>query len=292
MMNAYLKSMAWMLSCLMIIGIAGCDVTDTDTGQEENNLSLRIETVHSPPSGSALASPVTARSEHDSLFIEGSNGTLRIDDIRFIVEKFKFEMEDDGCDDDGDDDDDREEERGCEDFEAEPFFVDLPLGEDTLSLADSRIDTGLYKEMEFEVHDLDFEEDEEEHTALRDSIRSLYAEWPDEASMIIDGRFTGEDGSAESFRVFAKAEIEIEREFEPPLRVTDDNRGKVVSVRINPVRWFSRDDGTVLDLHTYDWERTGELLEFSAKFEDGVEEVDVDDRDEDDDDDDEDDDDD
>ncbi|MTI86879.1 MAG: hypothetical protein FH748_02805 [Balneolaceae bacterium] len=86
------------------------------------------------------------------------------------------------------------------------------------------------------------------------------------------------------FLVFAKAEIEIERELDPLLDVTEDNVMNVVSVRINPVSWLFNEDGTVLDLHQYNWEDTETLLEFSAKFKKGVEEIEVDEEDLDDDD--------
>jgi len=99
------------------------------------------------------------------------------------------------------------------------------------------------------------------------------------------GSFTPTDGDPQSFTVFAEAEIEIEREFNPPLEVTEDNMQQVVSVRINPTKWFERSDGSVIDLTQYDWEQQQQLLEFEAEFENGVEEIEVDEDDSDDDDD-------
>jgi hypothetical protein len=269
------------LFCFLIVlaffaGIlAGCDTTSsgTNTDQGSGNVKLQFKTVNGSHS-KALSTDYTA-SDHDSVIVNGSNGSLQLDDIRFIVGKFKFEYEDDGCAEA-----DTSEGPDCEEFEAEPFFVDLPLNEDTLSLANDEIGTGLYKKIEFEVKDLDFENveegDDREHQALADSIRSEFPEWPDEASMIITGTFTPTDGDPRPFKVFAKAEIEIEHEFEPLLEVTDNNMQKVVSVNINPARWLQQEDGSVIDLRDYDWEEHGELLEFSAKFKDGIEEIRVD----------------
>lgn len=250
-----------------------CDTISTDADGEQGNVSLQIKTVTNSPSKAFTA---TAATEHDSLIIEGSNGTLRIDDIRFIVEEFELDPEEA-----------EEDTAELEEFEADPFFVDLPLNEETLSLANSQIRAGLYEELEFEVENLDFDDgdDDEEHQALADTIRSHFPDWPDEASMVISGTFTPADGEAQAFKVFAEAEIEIELEFEPPLEVTADNMGQVVSVRINPVRWFERSDGTVFDLSEYDWDQQQELLEFSAEFEDGVEEIEIEDDDDDEDDD-------
>lgn len=57
-------------------------------------------------------------------------------------------------------------------------------------------------------------------------------------SMIITGTFTPTDGDPQPFKVFGKAEIEIEHEFESLLEVTEDNMQKVVSVNINPGQWL------------------------------------------------------
>lgn len=262
--------------------IAGCDTTSTDTGQENSqgkgNVEIQFKTVTGSP-GKALTSGNTI-TDHDSVTVDGSNGSLQIDDIRFIVEKFKFEYEDDGCEEA--DTTDSDGDAGCEEFEAEPFFVDLPLNEDTLSLANDDIGIGLYKKIEFEVKDLDFEDEDdgegedEEHQALADSIRAEFPDWPDEASMVITGTFTPADGDPQPFKVYAKAEIEIEHEFDPPLEVTEDNMQKVVSVNINPGRWLLEEDGTVINLADYNWDEHQELLEFSAKFKDGVDEIKVD----------------
>lgn len=271
-----IKSILFPILLLTFLGsmITSCDTTSTDTRQGDGNIKLQFKTVGSS-STKARASTNTMASEHDSLVLEGSNGTLRIDDIRFIVEKFKLEAADT---------DNESVEVEPEEFEAEAFWVDLPLGEDTLSLGNSAIQAGLYEELEFEVKDLDFDDEEEEgeeseQAALADSIRMVFPDWPDEASMVITGSFTPSDGDLQLFKVFAEAEIEIEREFEPPLEVIEDNVQQVISVQINPTQWLQQEDGSVFDLSQYDWDEHGELLEFEAKFKEGVEEIEVDEED-------------
>lgn len=244
-----------------IIGFTGCDTTNSNTDSGEGDVELQFETVSS--STSKTASGNTLASD-DPLVIEGSNGTLQIDDIRFIAADFELEPADDDA---------------FEEFEFKSFFVDLPLEEGSLSLANSQMQAGPYEELDFEVENLDFDDDgnDEEHQDLADSIRNEFSDWPDEASMVLVGNFTPSDGDTQSFKVFAEAEIEIEREFEPPLEVTDDNRQQVVSVRINPTNWFEQSDGTVLDLSEYDWDEHQQLMEFEAEFENGVEEIEVED---------------
>lgn len=263
------------LIALLFGFLTSCDTTNTNTEPGDGNVKLQFKTVSSNFSSKTVLSANTTSSSHDSLLIEGSNGTLQIDDIRLIVAEFEL--------DPSDADDDSTE---IEEFESKPFFVDLPLGEETLSLTNSQIQAGFYEDLEFKVEDLDFDEDEgedEEHQALADSIRSEFADWPNEASMVIVGIFTPTDDDPQSFKVFADAEIEIEREFNPPLEVTEDNIQQVISVRINPTTWFEQSDGSVLDLNQYDWDQHQQLLEFEAEFENGVEEIEVNDEDEDDD---------
>lgn len=273
------KQLSFAILLVSLVGfVSGCDALRTNTGGGKGSVELQFKTVSGSSASKAVSSD-NVHSSHDSLLIEGTNGTLQIDDIRFIVEKFKLEPVDT-------DEEEDSLETKTEEFEAEPFFVDLPLTTDTLNLGDSKIKAGTYQELEFEVKDLDFEEEEdnEGNTALADSIRAEFPDWPEEASMVIVGSFTPNDGQKQPFKVFAKAEIEIEREFSPPLEVTEDNIEKVISIRINPTAWLKKDDGSVYDISRYDWEENHELLEFEAKFKDGIEEIEVDDDDDDDDD--------
>lgn len=267
-------SVTLLLSLSMIV-FSSCDMIGNKSEPEDGSVKLQFNTLSSSSSSKAVSSAKTTASSHDSLIIEGTNGTLRINDIRFIVAEFEL--------DPSDVDEDSTE---IEEFESNPFFVDLPLGEDTLGLANSDIQAGFYEELEFEVENLDFDEEEEdaEHQALADSIRSEFADWPNEASMVLLGTFTPSDGDQKSFKVFAEAEIEVELEFDPPLEVTEDNMQQVVLIQINPARWFERSDGTVLDLTDYDWDQHQQLLEFEAEFENGVEKIEVDEEEKDDDD--------
>lgn len=261
-----LLSFTFLLSLLTVF-LTSCDTTSTNSEPGKGNVKLQFKTISGSSSSKVVSSGNTVTSSHDSLIIEGTNGILQIDDIRFIVEEFEM--------DPSDADDDSTE---LEEFESKPFFVDLPLGEETLSLANSDIQAGFYEELEFKVENLDFDEEgeDEEHQALADSIRSEFADWPNKASMVIVGTFTPSDGDPQSFMAFAEAEIEIELEFDPPLEVAEDNMQQVVSVQINPTRWFEQSDGTVLNLTDYDWDQDQQLLEFEAEFENGVEEIEVD----------------
>ncbi|MGM0588686.1 MAG: hypothetical protein ACQETE_09750 [Bacteroidota bacterium] len=261
------------LTALLIGFISGCDNTGTDPqlNAGEGDVKIQFKT-----NSNNLAKTATIHNSllaNDSLVIEGTNGKLQIDDIRFIVSEFKLEPAD--ADEETDSLDTE-----AEDFEAGPFWVDLPLGSDSLTLGNSPIKAGVYEELEFEVEDLDLDDEEDEDPQLQplaDSIRSEFPDWPDDASLLVIGTFTPTNGSPQPFKVYAEAEIEIEREFSPPLEVIEGNNLRsVLSINFHPASWFENSDGSVIELDDFDWDQTEELLEFEAKFEDGVEEIDSD----------------
>lgn len=274
------KLLSFTFLVIFLIGfITGCNIFDSDDKVTKGDVQLQFKTTPTGSSAKTVAGGYYM-ADHDSLVVDGSNGTLQINDIRFVVEEFKLEPSE------SDEEEDTLDTKS-EEFEAGPFWVDLPLRVDSLSLATGQIKTGVYKELEFNVEDLNLDEEDDEdnegHRALADSIRVEFPDWPDEASMVLIGSFTPSDGNKQSFKVFANAEIEVEREFNPSLEITEDNVQEVLSVKINPTKWFLRSDGTVIDLSGYDWDQTQELLEFEAEFEEGVEEVEVDEKRDDDD---------
>lgn len=264
------------------LSLTGCDLVSNGGSPTSSDVTLQFAT-SSPSSAKAKTSSSSQLQQaSDTLGIEGSNGKLVIHDLRFIVEDFELERADGECEDT-----EGGEEEDCEEFESEPFFVDLPLQGDTLNLDTVSIQPGLYEELEFEVDDLDLdEEDEEEQEGkqqLINQVRGEFPDWPDEVSMVIIGDFISSQGDTTAFKTFAEAEIEIEMEFSPPLEVGENTVNQLLRVNINPAAWFLRNDGTVRDLSQYDYESTGQILEFGVEIENGFEEVEVDDDDDDDD---------
>lgn len=256
-----------LLSGFLAFAVSGCDSTGTNADVGQGKVQIQMKTLSG---SSSKANSFNVNSSHDSLVVEGSNGTLKIDDIRFIAEEFSLEKEEENGGDDSDSDN--------EEIEAGPFFVDLPLVSDTLFIGENLIPEGTYSELEMEVGDLDFEDEDsdESYPELADSIRSEFPDWPEDASMVVTGTFTDSDGNSNSFKVFAEAEIEIEKEFDSPIEVTADNINEVISINIMPESWFMKEDGTVYDLSQADWDKTNEVLEFEGEFENGIKNVDSD----------------
>jgi hypothetical protein len=214
---------------------------------------------------SASGSLATAQAGN-TLELSGSNGVLELTTVAFIVSELELD-----CDDDG-------RTGPCADFEAPPAFVVLPLGSGTVDVTSRAIPAGIYDELEFEVEDLDVDDDDgpakrAQIEALLAEIRDAYPGFPAEASMVVEGAFTPTDGDARPFRVFFDAEVEVEMDLEPRLIVDADGTGsRSLVVDVQPARWFERANGTVRDLSQFE----GELIELEVEIEDGFIDVEFD----------------
>ena len=275
------KNIVVAISLVFALLITGCSATNSEN-PNPGDITLQFANNGSTATKAKALSSDNGLQTNDTLRIEGSNGTLVITDLRFIVEDFELERVDTECEDlEGNEEDE------CEEFESEPFFVDLPLTADTLNLNTSAIEPGLYEELEFEIDDLDLGEESDENQEgkqqLAELVRSEFPNWPDEASMVIIGSFISNEGDTTSFTTYAEAELEIEMEFSPPLEVTDNSVSKLLRININPVNWFLRTDGTVFNLSDFDYSTTGNILEFEVEIENGFEKIEVDDDNDDDD---------
>jgi hypothetical protein len=157
-----------------------------------------------------------------------------------------------------------------------PSFLDLPLQEGEVSpVAADRVPPGLYEDFEFEIENIELDDGDEEGEVrdLRAEIREDFPNWPNEASMVVVGTFTTSNDTSRTFETYFEAEIEVERELNPPLEVTSDGFSRELIVRLNPAQWFENADGTVRDLSQSDFEDTGKVIEFEAEFEEGVAEI-------------------
>lgn len=256
----------WMVSTLALttLAAAGCDGDSTGAGG--GRVAIRFATT----GGAAAAQSAAPRFSHagtgDVLTLTGSNGTLRIEDVRLIVSELELEGSNGSCvaEDDGDDD--------CEEFESGPFLVDLPLAGGAVTLTTDQVAPGTYDELEFEVEDLEAEEDDDsgERQAIQSllaELRGVYPNFPSGASMVAHGTFTPAGSTAaQPFTVYFDAEIEVEMELDPPVTIPG---ASTLTVGVNPAAWF-RPGAQVVNLAALD----GRTVEFHSQLRDGMEEVD------------------
>lgn len=257
------------LAALVPFALSACE---SPAGSEAGGrVALRFATA-SPAAGGAAFSVSAAGA--DQLVVSGTNGTLTITDVRFILNEFKLERAEGACEGlDGDDED------ACEKFEAPPAFIDLPLGAGATVAATQEVPAGTYTELKFEAEDIDFDEDDDDREgdairALAQTVRAAFPAWPEDASMVVVGTFTPTGGQPVAFTTFFEAEIKVEKEFNPALVIDDTNR--TVTVEVDPGAWLVT-AGKVIDLSAFDFARTGRVVEFEAKMENGFSKVEFDD---------------
>jgi len=195
--------------------------------------------------------------------IPGSNGTLEITAITLLLSELELDPVENGdCDADGEQ---------CEEIEVGPFAAEVSLTGEPVTVASEAIEPGIYEEVEFEVEDLDADEGEDPSALeqLLEQVRLQFDDWPTNASMVVEGTFHPADGStSRDFRVYFRAELEIELDFDPPREITD--AGETITVELHLADWFRRPDGTVVDLSQFDFSTTSEVVEFELEIENGV----------------------
>jgi len=255
---------------------ASCDSTSTDSSNQ-TPVALQFRSVNkTADSASFKVQADNDQPVDNTIEIEGSNGTLVINEVHFIVDEFELERSEGECTDDpenGKDD-------VCEDFESEMFFVDLPLDNQPLEIVQSPIQNGIYDEIEFEVDDLDIDDDDngekqQQKEALLDEIQETFPDWPESSSMVVKGHFVSNSGQTTEYTTFAEAEIEMEMELNPPLDIQNGPR-RSITINISPTDWFKRNDGSVINLSNYDYETTQKILEFEVEMENGFFSAEVD----------------
>lgn len=261
-MTSSQSALAWPAIAALALG-ACADGTGPGNGQ-------RVSVAFAPAPAQAVAlESAQYQSSVSGMQVSGSNGTLTITDVGFVVAELELEAHDGACD--GIDKD------GCPDFEAPPQFVQLPLtaGGD-FDVASTMIPPGAYQELRFEVETLEADQNDDQAKRTRiaellSSIRSRYSDFPARASMVVAGQFNGTP-----FRVYFDAEIEVDIDIVPALTISGSGASRSLTVQLQPDRWFRLPDGTVRDLSQHDFARTGQVLEFSLEIEKAFVAIDVD----------------
>lgn len=259
---------------MMVAAVAGCgDSVGPDGFGEQVSLSFRVAVAGGAAAPAAPRLAATGPTAVGGpLVVSGTNGALTLDSLFIIINEVELHRADPSCD--------SVEVAGsdCGDFEAGPRFLDLPLDGERIEAVTALIPQGTYKELDFEIEDLEDDEGDPTEAALIAAVRSQildrFPEWPEKASGLVVGSFTPVGGSPAQFRVFLEAEVEIEFELIPNLVVDDAGAAsRDLTVDVAPDIWFKNADGTVRDLSLDD----GELLEFEVEMEDGFTEIEFDD---------------
>lgn len=287
---------AWRSVALIMpfaIGLAACD---TLTGPAASGApgSARVAVTFQgsavSPAASATASPAR------TVQVEGTNGSLELQEIDMVVSKFELKRAEAASCEDGDQEQGAEQdstddaparsparssadgqEDACEEFEANPTFVQLPLeGKDSVAVT-APVDPGTYDRLEFAVERAGRHEGD--GTDLAAQIQSQVPDWPADASLLVTGTFTPEGGEPTSFRVFFDAEVKMEMALDPPA-VIADGQDADFTVHLDPAAWFRDGMGGVRDLAALDFDTTGQVAQLQVEVENGFQKVEHEEHDE------------
>lgn len=251
---------------LLLAGMAACDGSPT-AFEDAASLSLGFRAESGSSAGSGSAVSPDAPGLQPSIQVSGDNGTLTIDSVFLVVDEFKAEVEEGDCEG-------QAPAEACARFEAEPFFLNLPLetdgngDTDTEVVAEVPVPPGTYTSFKFETK----QPRDSLLSAIRDPDQHGLEDWPGEASVLVVGDFEGEP-----VRAFFQAEVKVVLPIDPPLEVAEDEEADGVTVVLNPGQWFTDDDGTVTDLTQldYDPEAGGPVTKLEVKFLEGFTKVEV-----------------
>ncbi len=258
-------------AALFVIAAACGDATGSGSGRVAVRFGTELSRAsRSVATDASIASTVTLA---DEVMATGTNGTLKIEDIQFIVSEVKLKRaENSTCARESKRGDDHDNDE-CKKFEGGPFLVDLPLGGSVVTVLQAEVPAGTFRAIEFEVEDFEMEDDDDQAEQRRASellaqLKTTYPNLPARANMVVKGTFTPTGGAARPFIVYFNADIEIKQRFEEPLVVEE---GGGVTVRIDPTKWFVNGN-RVRDLSALN----GQLVEFEFEMKQGFIKVECD----------------
>jgi hypothetical protein len=216
------------LPCLLGAGlVAACSDSSGPTGGSQGTLSFTTGT--GAPALAAALHPMYSAGP-----ISANGQTLDLSKVELVLAEVELKQADHSglCSGEG---------PGCEEFEAGPVLVDLPLGGGVISPLSSPVAAGTYSEAELKV-DIPSEDD-----ASTTAFLAAHPTWPDTASVHVVGTFDANDGAGpQAFDVYIATEAELELGFNPPV-VVDASGAFNVTVAIDPNAWFTAGDGSLID---------------------------------------------
>lgn len=260
------KTFAVLALCTAVLLTACAD--DTGSDDDPGSLPISFGIASSATTATTTVRALASRQAAPALTIDGTNGTLEITHIAVIVKKFELKpVEVAECDDI------EPTPETCVDVEQRYFFIDVPVDGTQVLVVDADVPAGTYEKLKLKIDDIDVDDDDPEEVANADAIAALFADvrnafpdWPEDASMVVEGTFTPTGGTPVPFTTYFEAKIKVKLDFPTPLVVPDDTTDGI-QVALHPAVWFTQAEGTVQDLSQ--WQ--DQVVDFKLKLKDGFE---------------------
>jgi len=222
------SAIALLLSLAVGVLMTACDgstldANDPTVGTNEAPVTLSFTTATSvrPPA-------LMGRTTGGALALSDASGsTLTLDQVEIAIGEIEFERDD-------------RDAAGRSDIEQGPLLVNLPLdGGPPAVIAEASVPEGLWKEVKFEVEQL--ERDDDDEAALLDETG-----FPEGFSIRVEGTWRPGDSTERSFVYLSDLDEEQELEFRPSLEVTGAAPKRVEFV-VDIDSWFRTSDGTLIN---------------------------------------------
>ncbi|HSG47037.1 MAG TPA: hypothetical protein VLA43_04380 [Longimicrobiales bacterium] len=216
------------LALAAVAALGACDDSTGPDGAARLSLSVALAPSTQVAAAQTGAYPLARAETYD----DGSN-VLVLDRVALVLEEIELErLFDDDCDlIEGDDD-------ACEEFEAGPFLLELPLDGSVDQVLAIDVPADTYDELEFE---LDRPDDDDQ--AERDFVLA-HPEF-DRVTIRVEGTWNGEP-----FVFTTDMEAEQELELNPPLVVAADSGPVNLTLSLDVSGWFRDGSGNLVDPRT------------------------------------------
>jgi hypothetical protein len=222
-----MKSAQLLGAAVLAAGAVACSSSTGPGAGADGTVSLSFTT--RPATSSAQFSSAGMM---DDTIISGGD-VIVITRAQIVLREIELKrQDDDGCESLGMHDDD-----GCEEFSTGAMLVDLPLNGQVATAITIAPDTGVYDEVDFELHK------PEDDTAADSAFLAQHPDFTG-VSIRVQGTFNGE-----AFTFESDLNVEQEHHLSPPLVVTDTTTATNVTLSVEIATWF-RNGASLVDPRT------------------------------------------
>jgi hypothetical protein len=218
-----LKQLSTLLgTAALLVAVTSCD---DSTGPAAGGRTVTLSFAGAKPPGVGGAQAVRGALA-DSLIVVSGNDSLVITSVEIVLREIELKRQEGVIDCDSVADED-----ACEEFTLGAMLVNLPLAPGTSQELSVVIDTGVYTEVEFEVHKPGDDSTDQAFLAANPT-------WPDTVSIRVQGTFNGTP-----FLYVTDLNEEQEVALVPPLVITEAGTPTNLTIRLDVSSWF-RQPGT------------------------------------------------
>lgn len=213
-----------LILAMLVATAAACTTTN---GPDSEFANVQVSFATQRPAGPLASGAFLSRAAGDTI-ITGID-TLVIDRVQVVLREIELKrVETTDCDSavDGD---------ACEEFEAGPVLVDLPLGNTVQQTFAVNVPIGTYNEIGFDIHKPD-DGDPDDQTFVTNN--PAFAD----ISIRVEGTFNGR-----AYVYTSDLNVEQELALVPALEITDMTVSANLTILIDIDSWFRDQNGAVLD---------------------------------------------